>query len=1222
MRRKFVIIAVSVVAAALIAAATLPLWLGAALGAAGGRFGVTFDEYRRVGYSRFALEGLRVKTDGVEVKVSRVELNTPLEWLGGRRGHVAVEDWSVEVADSDAPPTVKPRGWVILRAQLDRILAPIERWLPSASARSGRVAWEGGHIDFGATTWKDGEATVESLSWREVTARVVAKHDATDNRLTVRAENSGQRWVIKGVSAGDSLEFDGTWFDQPWVATAAFDPTGWLPREARADAVAWSLPGVRLGLGEFYEKVNARGSVAWRDRALAVDVKAAGEPVEGAEVPPLQVELHGSGAMDRLSVDRLEITLPGVTGTLSEPLVLASGGKLVTGASRFDLAADLAQLPWAQGSGRVTGSINVTPGVDGVPVLDGVLTTAQAVVAGQAIKTADVAVRVEWPDVRVNSAHIELADGDRLTLGGHWQAKTRTLTEGKLNAHVSRATAARWLPEKAQFETITVEAQAEGVWPGIVHRGRLTAQALQLAPLRALSGTATWRGEGAVVPEFTVEATAGATQVRAGGAVDAQSARVDTLVLTQDGEERLRLATPARVVWAPALKIDPLEFTGPDSRLAGSVDWVERGSVAVEAKNLRSTLLRDLVELPGPDWTLSTLAVQGAWTEGPLVFTAKGAASVVLADGRKAELALSAGGDGKGVELETLSASMQGRPVATVSGRAPLTLWPWSERRVRLDDDGPLALDAVTSPHAAFWEQLAELTGLVITEPDVNVRLAGTVKKPAGEGRVRIAKISPGAAEWARSLPRIEGVEARLTGDRGGLVLESFSASVSGQAVRASGRLPIKDWAAVIDDPLALARVDGEARIQIPDAEVAALASYVPTALSPAGTLQVDVSLKPGGQLYGSIRLKDAATRPLGPLGILQSIGADLELDGRTVIVKDVHAVSGGQPVVLTGTATLSEDGVAKLDLALKGENLPFVRQAGLLVRGDIDLRIKTGEDEVTRITGGTRLRDSLFLMDVRALLPTGGGPRGAPGRRPPYFAVELPPFNAWALDVTVRGDRFLRLRTPVFTGVASANFRLGGTLGDPRLTGEATVNQGQVLLPFATFTVQQGWVRLTAANPFEPRVSLTGTSRRYGYDLRMDITGSVEKPELTFSSTPALESEQVLLMVMAGETPQNEVSYTGRERAARLGAYLGQSLLGQLGLDSSAQDRLSVNIGERISRQGRETYEIEYELAPRWSVVGEYDEFDEYNVGVKWKIFSQKRPESVDNTKEAEHAK
>jgi translocation and assembly module TamB len=1019
--------------------------------------------------------------------------------------------------------------------------------------------------------------------------------------------NPEQRWVVNAVSTGDTVRVDGTWYDQPWVASATFAPTGWLPREARADATAWSLPAARLRLGEFYEKLNAGGSVVWRESALSVDVEATGEPLEGAEVPPIRVVLHGSGAVDRLSVDRLEITLPGVTGTLSEPLSLASGGQLVTtGATRFDLTSDLAQQPWFKGSGRVSGSVNVTPGEDGVPVFDAVLAAADAIVAGQTVKTAEVAVRVQWPDVHVKAATAELAGGDRLALDGRWQAKTRTLTDATLNAQVSRATAARWLPADAEFEQISVKALAQGVWPEIEHRGTAQAQALRIAPLKAVSGEINWKGRGAAA-EFLATAKAGETLVRLDGAADAQSVRVETLVLTQDGEERLRLMQPARVAWAPALNIDPVEFVGPDSRLAGAVDWVERGHVRVEAKNVRSTLLRDLVALPGPEWTVSALAVQGAWTDGPLVFTATGEGSVFLEDGRRAELALAARGDGRGVELETLRAAMQGRPVATVSGRAPLTMWPWSDRRVRLEDDGPLALDAVTSPHAVFWEQLAEITGLTLTAPDVNIQFSGTVRNPQGEGRIRIAKIASGGAAWARALPELEDIEARVTGDRGGVALETFAGKVSGQTVRASGRLPVKDWAALVENPLALAATDGEARIEIPDAEVAALARYVPTYLSPAGTLHVDVSLKPGGNLYGVIRLKDAATRPLGPLGILQAIGAEIELDGRTVVFKDVHATTGGQPVTLTGTASLAEDRVARLDLALKGDNLPFVRQAGLLVRGDLDLRIRTGDDDVTRITGRTRLRDSLFLMDVRALLPSGGA-RNAPGRRPPYFAVEVAPFNAWALDVTLAGDRFLRLRTPVFNGVASANFRLSGTLGDPRVTGEAVVNQGQVLLPFATFAVRQGRVRITEQDPFEPRIALTGTSRRYGYDLRMEISGTTERPQLTFTSTPALESEQVLLMVMAGETPQNETSYTGRERAARLGTYLGRSLLGELGADPTASDRLSISVGERISRQGRETYDVEYELDPRWSLVGQYDEFDEYNVGVKWRVFSQKR--------------
>jgi translocation and assembly module TamB len=54
--------------------------------------------------------------------------------------------------------------------------------------------------------------------------------------------------------------------------------------------------------------------------------------------------------------------------------------------------------------------------------------------------------------------------------------------------------------------------------------------------------------------------------------------------------------------------------------------------------------------------------------------------------------------------------------------------------------------------------------------------------------------------------------------------------------------------------------------------------------------------------------------------------------------------------------------------------------------------------------------------------------------------------------------------------------------------------------------------------------------------------------------------------------------------------------------------DRLMFSSGEHVSRQGRETYSIEYRLNNRWSLTGEYDEFDDYNAGVKWRVFREKK--------------
>jgi translocation and assembly module TamB len=254
-------------------------------------------------------------------------------------------------------------------------------------------------------------------------------------------------------------------------------------------------------------------------------------------------------------------------------------------------------------------------------------------------------------------------------------------------------------------------------------------------------------------------------------------------------------------------------------------------------------------------------------------------------------------------------------------------------------------------------------------------------------------------------------------------------------------------------------------------------------------------------------------------------------------------------------------------------------------------------------IAGKVRLRESLFLSDIRALVPGGARTRA---RTPPYFAVEAVPYAAWRIDVGVAGEKFLNLRTALFTGVASANFRLGGTLGEPALRGEATIDEGAVKLPFATFAVQEGRVSLTPEQGAEPQVWLVGTVRRLNYDLRMEASGPASAPALMFSSSPPLESAQVLLMVMAGEAPHDEVTYSDRQRVARLGSFLGQSLLASFGGESEAGERLSLSAGENISRQGRETYGIEYRLSDRWSVVGEFDEFDEFNVGLKWRVFSK----------------
>jgi translocation and assembly module TamB len=324
------------------------------------------------------------------------------------------------------------------------------------------------------------------------------------------------------------------------------------------------------------------------------------------------------------------------------------------------------------------------------------------------------------------------------------------------------------------------------------------------------------------------------------------------------------------------------------------------------------------------------------------------------------------------------------------------------------------------------------------------------------------------------------------------------------------------------------------------------------------------------------------------------------------VTVRTLTGKLGGEPVRLDGSLTLVPGAAPRLALTLKGANLPLVRNTGLLLRTDLDLRATTDAAGLTRLSGAINVRDCLVLANInlRTLLPT--GLRGV-ARQPPYFAVEAEPFAHWPLAVTVRAPGSVRVRTTAYNGVASAHFLLGGTLGEPRAVGALSVDQGLVSFPFASFKVQQGTVRLREADPFHAVVSLNATSQRRDYQLRLELTGELPAPNVLITSTPALSAADVLLMVMTGQPPAGDTipSTAGSgPRLALLGAYLSRSFFQNLGF--SGEDRLEISAGEHISRSGRETYEFEYKLGEKWSLLGEYDEFDAYNAGVKWRVYTQ----------------
>jgi translocation and assembly module TamB len=333
-----------------------------------------------------------------------------------------------------------------------------------------------------------------------------------------------------------------------------------------------------------------------------------------------------------------------------------------------------------------------------------------------------------------------------------------------------------------------------------------------------------------------------------------------------------------------------------------------------------------------------------------------------------------------------------------------------------------------------------------------------------------------------------------------------------------------------------------------------------------------------------------------------------MKFAGRKMAFEKATANIGGSVVNLAGDVDLRGTNwisgqIPPFAIKVLGTNVPLSRQPDAIIRSDLNLAVTRTNGAPALISGTIVLRNSFFLRDLRDLIP---GSVSAPTRRPPYFSIDIPPLSDWRLATRVTGTRFVKIRSTLFDGEVSANLRLEGTLKEPVALGDIKIDSGLVRFPFATLDVRQGFVTLSSENPYRPQITVSAGSKKFGYDVKMDASGYADAPILQFSSIPPLSSEQLVLMLTAGEMPRGTVNLTPSQKAQTVAVFFGRDFLARFGIGDESEDRLTFSSGQEVSEQGKPTYNVEYKLDKRWSLVGEYDRFNAFNAGLKWRVYSK----------------
>lgn len=1200
--------------------ASLPWWLGAVLRPVLRAQDVTFKDYERVGYTHFRLHHAAYTGAGFSVGAEQVGTVTPVLWLlqrmRGAQPLISAEKWQVvrTAKPSKSTSPTKIRGMPDLRVAAERIVPRLFYWLPHVQLNAGEIRGFGPDLTLDRVNWQKEAVTVDGLgvAGRRLAFVLTPTAGGTVTLTAHTAENDAR---LRLVLTGAELTGEAVLWDQTMQLAARFPETGWLPAEASAIAENWRLPAARVKLGVPYAQVLGEARLLWREGAFNLSLDAHAEPAADAKkkAPPFAARAAAHGTLRELTVTALDVDAPFATASLTAPVTFGLDRPLAAESAKLIVQADLTKLPWIEARGQVEGTVTVK-GDTAVARQDFALKFSDVAVRDISVKAAQARGTLAWPRMELTTLSLRLDDASSLEAHGAVDWQTRELAGVVLEAKLDAGWLARWLPKDTTWTKAEISATAEGPLDGPRHQGSLKLAEVRLPPLQPLALETSWQGTGAQA-EITALATAKKSTLEFAGTLARSGLHLTRLKISPGGEAGLELAAPSQLNWAPVWQVDALALTGPTAQLNLKVQGGPTGSFDVAVSHFPSAWLQDWVALTGPAWQVDAWRANGRIENGGLVFDSTLTAKIEVSP-NPAEVSVVAHGDARGLELKEFKVLSAGRALTQATGRLPLVWLVEPTSHFVFDETAPLELSASTEADSPLWATLAASTGLQLVKATAKADLKGTLRQPTGDLQVKVAQVSVAPDRYGFTLPEFTDLDLGLQFGRERVTIRNFTGKVDGQAVQASGELPMDDerWQQLWHTPGKFDWREAEAKVEIPDADLAPIAQRFPDFVAAHGRLRARVELARGGKFSGELHLTDAASRPLPPLGTLQEIQADLQLDNRTLTVRKLTATLGGEPVTMDGSVTLEPGGTPQLALGLKGKNLPLVRNTGLLLRADLDLRADGTASGPTRLSGTITVRDCLVLanLNLQTLLPSG---RRGVTRQPPYFAVEAAPYNQWPLAVTVRAPGAIRVRTTVYNGTASGNFHLGGTLGEPRAVGELTVDQGQVLFPFASFKVQQGTVRLREADPFHAVVSLNATSQRRDYQLRLEMTGELPTPNVVLSSTPSMEAADVLLMVMTGQPPANETTGVATNssgpRLAMLGAYLGRGLFQDLGF--GGEDRLEISAGERISRDGRETYEFEYKLGGRWSLLGEYDQFDSYNAGLKWRAYTE---ESVPNEK------
>jgi translocation and assembly module TamB len=396
--------------------------------------------------------------------------------------------------------------------------------------------------------------------------------------------------------------------------------------------------------------------------------------------------------------------------------------------------------------------------------------------------------------------------------------------------------------------------------------------------------------------------------------------------------------------------------------------------------------------------------------------------------------------------------------------------------------------------------------------------LAGA--QPTGDANLRVRGLSRSGLVLS-SRPVDIGLIAKLAG--GNAAVRAVAAS-GGQTIgRAQARLSPIPGGGSLPERLARAPLFAQLRYSGPadtlwrltGIELIDLSGPVAVGADARGTLN-------DPQIRGSLRTERARLESPVTGTVIEGLAANGRFGGSQLVIdRFTGATKRGGVVSGRGTFDLSAARGLGMDLAID------TRAAQLIDRDDIKaqvsgpLRIRTagGAGEISGdlqlVSGSFKLGSATAAAQVPRL----------PVRETGRNEDELAPVRRaepWRLQLGLRADDRLAVSGLGISSEWGAALDVGGTVTEPRLTGRAELVRGTYDFAGRRFDLERGTIRFAGESPPNPVLDIVAEGGIQGLNAVIRVTGRGQKPEIAFTSTPALPQDELLSRLLFGTSITN----------------------------------------------------------------------------------------------------